>query len=253
MAEPEGEFTILRRTTEDQNSARGRLTGELKRSPIPDDEILDQLAVYMSRHAVGRVLFLAELYSRILDVHGSILEFGVRWGRDLAVFQALRTTLEPGNAARQIVGFDTFAGFPALRSEDGSEPIMEPGAYAVSDEYAADLDRIMGLRDGEMGNPYPRRELVRGDVTETLPAWLEEHPETIVALAYLDLDLYEPTRFCLEQLRPYMTKGSVIAFDELALAESPGETVALRDTWGLGSLRLVRTPYLGFPSYAVLD
>ncbi len=74
-----------------------------------------------------------------------------------------------------------------------------------------------------------------------------------MALAYLDLDLYEPTRTCLEELRPFLTKGSIVAFDESALAESPGETVALRETWGLSNLRLVRTPYLGFPSYAVID
>ncbi len=93
------------------------------------------------------------------------------WGRDLAILQALRATLEPGNGARSIIGFDTFEGFPSLEARDGSEAIMEPGAYAVTDDYDADLDRILTLRDQEMSNPYPRRELVRGDVTTTLSAW----------------------------------------------------------------------------------
>ena len=253
MDESAPEFNILRRANDRQTSARAALANNLATSPIPRDEILDHLGLYMSRHAVGRVLFLAELYQQILSVHGSILQFGVRWGRDLAILQALRTTLEPGNGARSIIGFDTFEGFPSFKSEDGSEAIIEAGAYAVTDDYDADLERVLALRDDEMGNPYPRRELVRGDVLETLPSWLDAHPETIVALAYLDLDLYEPTRCCLEVLRPFLTKGSVIAFDELALAESPGETVALREVWGLENIRLVRTPYLGFPSYAVLD
>jgi hypothetical protein len=38
------------------------------------------------------------------------------------------------------------------------------------------------------------------------------------ALAYFDLDLYEPTRAVLEQIRPYLTKGSIVAFDEFAHA-----------------------------------
>ncbi len=71
------EFNILRRVSDQQSSARSALAQELTDSPIPRDEILDHLGVYMSRHAVGRVLFLAELYRQILDVHGSVLQFGV--------------------------------------------------------------------------------------------------------------------------------------------------------------------------------
>lgn len=77
------EFNILRRVTDGQTTARESLAQELDGSPIPREEILDHLAV-------GRVLLLAEMYRQFLDVHGSVLQFGVRWGRDLAILQALR-------------------------------------------------------------------------------------------------------------------------------------------------------------------
>lgn len=68
-------------------------------------------------------------------------------------------------------------------------------------------------------------------------------------MAYFDLDLYEPTRDTIDTIRPYLTKGSVLAFDELAHAKWPGETAALRDTLGAdhGNLRLL--PGRAAPGY----
>ena len=43
---------------------------------------------------------------------GSIIQFGVRWGRELALFEMLRTIFEPFNHSRSIYGFDTFTGYP---------------------------------------------------------------------------------------------------------------------------------------------
>ena len=99
-----------------------------------------------------------------------------------------------------------------------------------------------------------RFDIRQGDVLETLPRYLEEHPETIVALAYFDFDLYEPTRKSLEALKPYLTKGSVLAFDELNFSKAPGETVALKEVFPLSSIRVRRSPaYSGQPSYVVIE
>ena len=44
-------------------------------------------------------------------------------------------------------------------------------------------------------------------------------------MLFIDLDLYEPTKFALEQFLPRMHKGSIIAFDELDNPQWPGETL----------------------------
>lgn len=78
---------------------------------------------------------------------------------------------------------------------------------------------------------WPRRSgssLVKGDVCETVPRFLEERPETIIALAYFDLDLYEPTKATLDAIRPHLADGAVVAFDEYGFAGWPGETPARR-------------------------
>jgi hypothetical protein len=97
-----------------------------------------------------------------------------------------------------------------------------------------------------------KHELVKGNVVETLPKYLEDHPETIIALAYFDLDLYEPTKKCLELIRPYLAKNSIIGFDELVHDEFPGETQALREAWGLSGFEIVRDPVSPQQSYLVM-
>ncbi len=87
----------------------------------------------------------------------------------------------------------------------------------------------------------------------TLPEYLKQNPHTIIAFAYLDLDLYEPTKFVLETIRPYLTKGSILGFDELIHPEFPGETVALREAVGLDRYRIRRWQHHSRPSYLVIE
>ena len=79
---------------------------------------------------LARILFMDDLYRRIVDVPGVILELGVRWGQNLALFSALRTIYEPFNHNRKVIGFDTFAGFPSPHAKDGTDDIMREGSSA---------------------------------------------------------------------------------------------------------------------------
>ena len=96
-------------------------------------------------------------------------------------------------------------------------------------------------------------ELVKGDVTKTIDQYLEENPQTIIALAYFDLALYEPTKKCLKAIKPYLVRSSVLAMDELNSKEFPGETVALREVLGLDTYRVVRSRFLPDRSYIVIE
>ena len=78
---------------------------------------------------------------------------------------------------------------------------------------------------------------------ETVPQYLKENPETVIGLAFFDLDLYAPTRALLEAIRPHLVKGSIIAFDELGHPRWPGVTAAIRETLGLENLSLRQLPY----------
>src|SRR5271170_7968164 len=68
-------------------------------------------------------LFLAknEIFKKILDVHGHIVECGVFMGGGLLTWAQFSAIYEPYNHTRRIVGFDTFAGFPNLSQRDEPE------------------------------------------------------------------------------------------------------------------------------------
>ena len=74
-----------------------------------------------------------------------------------------------------------------------------------------------------------------------------------MALAYFDFDLYKPTRKCLEAIKPCLVKGSVLGFDELNDPDAPGETVALKEVFGLNNVRLRRHSRVSRTSYFVVE
>ena len=86
--------------------------------------------------------------------------------------------------------------------------------------------------------------MIKGDVTETIPAYVEKHPGLLISLLYCDLDLYEPTKVALELLWPHIAKGGIVVFDEAIMEMWSGEMVALKETLGLEDHLLHRIPNL---------
>jgi hypothetical protein len=223
--------------------------------PIPPKELLFNLGLFLSRQALSRILFMNELYQRIIPVHGIVAEFGVRWGQNLALFSSFRGIYEPYNFTRKIVGFDTFSGFPSVsRDDDGGDDVVRPGSYGVTGEYERYLDSVLAYHEAESPLGHIKKfELIKGDATVTFGQYLAAHPETIIALAYFDFDLYEPTKKCLELIRCHLTKGSVVGFDDLNSSTFPGETKAMKDVLGFDRFSIRRSQLDVRPSYVVID
>jgi hypothetical protein len=246
-------YVNVARGSEREIKAREAILELFKDTPIPDDEILVNLGAYLRSTQLAKILYLNELYQLIEPVPGIIIEFGVWWGANLALLESFRSVYEPYNWTRKVVGFDTFEGYPAIGEKDGTSPYAATGGYTVSEGYHEHLDRLLAAHEADNVMSHLRKyELVKGDVTETVDAYLEANPQTIVALAYFDLALYEPTRKCLEAIRPHLVQGSVLAMDELNSADFPGETIALREVLGLDSYRITRSRFLPDRSYVVI-
>lgn len=221
--------------------------------PIPDNEKLNNLGLFIKRQALSRMIFMYELYKKIINTHGVIIEFGVRWGQDLALFESFRGMLEPFNFNRRIIGFDTFRGFPSISKKDKSE-IWKVGDLNVVENYEDYLERL--LQNHERTSPIShikKYELIKGDATKTFKEYLDIHQETIIAFAYFDFDLYEPTKICLEMCKDRFTKGSIIGFDEINHPDWPGETIALKEVLGINNIRIQRFPFMPTASYIIID
>jgi len=249
-----GLLKIANRSSSDELEIRNRMLELYKHSPIPEEEQPFHLGLFLNRQTLARILWMHELYRKIIDVPGVIMEFGVRWGQNLALFGSFRGIYEPYNYTRKVIGFDTFSGFAGVRAEDGEAPIVADGAFSVTEGYEAYLAQILDYHEKESPISHIKKhDLVKGDAAQTVEQYLEKHPETIVALAYFNMDIYQPTVKALQALKKVVTKGSVIGFDELNCPHFPGETRALQEALGLDRYRLVRSPHNPYPAYLVVE
>lgn len=248
------EGSTLVRAGQRESDARSRLLDLFRQTPIPGNELLRNLPVYLRANMLAKILYADELYDRILPIPGVIMEFGVWWGSNLALLANLRHVKEPYNWTRKVIGFDTFSGYAGRTDKDGDSLWAETGAYAVSENYEHHLTSVLDCHQADNILPeIVRHEIVKGDVMVTVDEYFRRNPQTIVALACFDLALYEPTKKCLEAIRPHLVKGSVIAMDELNQQEFPGETIAFRDVIGLDRFRLFRSRYWPDRSFAVVE
>ncbi len=238
-------------STKEEEYIRQDFFGLFKNCPIPPSEMLNNLGLFLNRQTLSRIFFMDKLYQKILNVHGVIIEFGVRWGQNLSLFSSFRGMYEPYNYNRTIYGFDTFSGFPKINTKDGDS--VKEVNYSVTENYKEYLTQIMEYHQSESPIPHIKKfELIEGDASKTIKSFFKEKPETIVSLAYFDFDLYQPTKDCLEAILPYCTKGTILAFDELNCNYFPGETIAVREVLDLTKYRLQRDENNPYCSYIEL-
>ena len=240
--------------SEDENAARDNLVQHFRKSPIPDDQLIMNLGMFLNSKSLSRLLFMDFLYRQAIDIQGVIMDFGTRWGQNMSLFAAMRGIYEPFNRHKKIIGFDTFEGFPCVSEKDGPSEMIKQGNVSVTQSYLPYLDRLMSLQEND--NPLghiKKYDFAVGDACKTVHDYFKKHPETIIAMAYFDFDLYEPTKVCLEAIKPRLVKGSVLGFDELNDPDSPGETAALMEVFGLGNIGLRRYRYASRVSYFIVE
>src|SRR5688572_28928048 len=171
------EIKVLGGSTSTEVDSRSKFLDMLKNSPIPEVELLSNLGLYLNRQTLSRILFMNDLYKKIINIHGVIVEFGVRWGQNLSLFSSFRGMYEPYNYNRKIIGFDTFGGFPSVDTQDGSK--VAKGDYNVTPGYQEYLERVLQYHQSESPISHKKKfELVQGDATLTIHEYLKRHPET---------------------------------------------------------------------------
>jgi hypothetical protein len=225
-----------------------------RNSPIPTEFLISNLNLYTRRQDLTRVLFMHDLYKKILPVHGVIMEFGTWWGQNLALFSNFRGIYEPYNHDRKIIGFDTFQGFPSVHEKDGKASMIKKGTFSTQSSYLKHLSKVLNYHEQESPISHIKKHsIIKGDASITIKQYLKDHPETIIALAYFDFDIYKPTKECLEAIKPHLIKGSVLAFDQLCVEDYPGETIALKEVFNINNLRIQRNPLSSIQSFVVIE
>jgi len=115
---------------------------------------------------------------------GLALEFGVYSGGTL-------NKIAKARGDGRVYGFDSFQGLPEAWRAD-----FPAGAFAVN--------QLPEVKDAE---------LVVGWFNQTLPGFLQQHPEPVDFL-HVDCDLYSSTRTVFDYVGSRLRAGSVVLFDE---------------------------------------
>ena len=239
--------------TKEEQRNRRHIYSMLKNTPIPDNEILGNLSLFLTRQNLSHILFINEIYNIIKKTHGVIMEFGVRWGRNLALYETLRGIYEPYNHNRKIIGFDTFKGFQSLNRKDGKSRIIKDGAFNVSKDYEHYLNELLKKIKNE--NPVKNInniQLIKGKAEKEIKKYLKEYRQTIISLAYFDFAIYHPTKVCLKSIKSRLTKGSIVAFDELNVKDYPGETLAFKEVLGIRKHKIIHSQFSPTQSYIII-
>jgi hypothetical protein len=213
-------------------------------------EILKSPCLYLDRQLLATILTRIHLFEKIVDIQGSIVECGVYKANSLMLYQHLSSMYEPFNFHRKIIGFDTFEGFPSFSAKDNSIATK----LDFSDTSYEHIKKWINLHDQNRPIGHLQKtELVKGNALKTIPQYVNDNPHLIIALLYLDFDLYEPTKIALEYLLPLVPKGGIVGFDELNQERWQGETTAFKECTFLSKVNLRRFFYEPSVSYYVVE
>lgn len=192
---------------------------------------------------IGKLLNHLEIYNKILELPGDILEFGVYKGASLVRLLSFRNLLENENS-RKVFGFDIFGKFPETFEVESDKKFIErfenAGGFGISkNELELHLDN----------KGFKNFELIEGDIIKTIDEFLENNPARKISLLHIDVDVYEPTKIILEKLWSRVVKGGVLMLDDYGTVE--GETKAVDEFFANQNIIIHKPKYNHIPSYII--
>jgi hypothetical protein len=168
------------------------------------------------------------------------VECGVYQGTTL--FTVAEFVRQEGLACR-LVGLDSFQGFPYREIDPRDHPrffqeLYERGLIA-EDHYRKAVQRTKGLTETghlrqeyfldvkrvfDIGNDFHKVHLIKGAFADTSTS-----VEEAIDVLFLDCDLYQSYRECLDGLYHRVVSEGVVVFDEYYSLKYPGPRLAVNE------------------------
>jgi len=153
-------------------------------------------------------------------ITSSYFEFGCHSGRTFSAAVNAANYLKMNNM--DFFAFDSFEGLPETYQEDG---YFEKGTFSTSER---DFVKIIKSRTG---HHLRADNIIKGFYEDTLtPTIYGNLPK--IGVVHIDVDLYSSTVTVLEFIKPLLSDGSVILFDDwycFPKGESGGEGLATKE------------------------
>ena len=180
----------------------------------------------------------------IKEVPGEIIECGVFKGASYLRFSMFREIF--GNPySKKIIGFDTFGKFPETSYHEDKKARTQFIDSAGSDSISK--EQLLKILEYKKLNRH--LDLIEGDITQTIPAYVKANPELKISLLNLDTDIYEPAVTILENLYPKITKGGILMLDDYGT--HPGETKAVDEFFQDKNIEIKKFSFAMTPCYII--
>ncbi len=193
---------------------------------------------------ISKILAHYELYKKVLNIPGAIVECGVFKGASLARFAMFRELFE-NSFSRKILGFDAFGRFPDTHFSEDKELrrrfIEEAGEEGISKEQLYEVLENKGINS--------HIELIEGDILKTVPEYVKKNPGLKISLLNLDTDIYEPAVTILENLYPKISIGGILILDDYGVFA--GETKAVDDFFKDKNVEIKKFPFAKTPNFII--
>lgn len=184
-----------------------------------------------------------ELYKKIIDLPGAIIECGLFQGSSFFRFAHFRDILE-SKTSRKLIGFDIFGSFPKTGFEEDKQYldkfISDAGENSISLE---NIQKVMEYKNIE------NYEFIKGDINTTVPKYCNDNLHLKIALLHIDTDVYEPAVTILENMYDKVVRGGIIMFDDYGTF--PGETKAVDEFFSNKDVIIKKLPMSHIPSYII--
>ena len=202
-----------------------KLIGE--KSLTTEDILLNYLS-FIRRRDLPRLLAHYEIFKKVMNLPGSIIEVGVYKGSGLFTWANFLETFCPGDRNRMAFGFDDFEGYNKYSEHDiNFKKFIEDEDHFLISDYDF-MSRLLDLKTEDNLLPGVKRaEIINGDVLDTIDKFLVQNVGLRVCLLYVDAGLYRPTRLALEKFYDLVVPNGIIAFNGYGQVPHEGEGKAL--------------------------
>jgi hypothetical protein len=220
------ESGVLTYSPADSINARKAIFEAMQTYQASDDEKERSLGLFLRGSLLARIFAIAELYRKIVEIPGSVLDIGTWRGQTAVLCENFRAIYEPLNFNRRVICFDTFEGYKGFSDKDIATTLHQDGTYALNSfDYADFLRHLLQLheRSNAMGNNHGKHSVIKGDCREEIPRFFADNPNEFVSLAFFDVNAYIPTLEAFEHVYQRVVPGGILAFWQLTRAATPAE------------------------------
>lgn len=199
-------------------NAREKIFEIMNNYPSTDEEKERSLGLFLRGSLMARIFGTREVYEKIVDIPGSIIDVGTWRGQTAVICENLRAIFEPLHLNRRIIAFDTFTGYKGFSKSDNATNLHKDGTYSTGENYDELLSKLLVLHEqsNALGHNFGKHKVIKGDCLKTIPQFFEDYKNEFVALAFFDVNSIKPTLESFKTIYNRLVPGGVIAFWQLS-------------------------------------